>query len=100
MLSESEYAVVFEDDVEFDPSKLNIVIEKLMKNSDIWDIVSFELVHRGTPLVIKELKHRQNLAVYLTEVSHVGAYIINREAAKELLKKVITNKDAYRSLFY
>jgi glycosyl transferase, family 25 len=87
LLSDSEYALIFEDDVEFDPKLLRETVEELVKNNKLWDIASFELSHRGMPLTIKELTHNQKIVIYLAEVSHAGSYIINRKAAKNLLQK-------------
>ena len=72
-----EYAVIFEDDVSFDPTKLRLVIEELIQNNKYWDITSFEISHRGAPLTIKSFPDNQKLVVYLTEISHTGAYILN-----------------------
>lgn len=87
-----EYAVIFEDDVSFDPTKLRLVIEELIQNNKYWDITSFEISHRGTPLTIKSFPDNQKLVVYLTEISHTGAYILNREAAVKLLEKALPIK--------
>ena len=87
-----EYAVVFEDDVNFDPPKLRTVINDLTKNGKEWDISSFEISHSGTPLTIKTFQDGQKLVVYLTEISHTGAYILNRDAAVKLLEKALPIK--------
>ena len=82
----------FEDDVSFDHTKLLSTIEQLIQNHKLWDIVSFNLEHRGTPLSIKNLSNNQRLVVYLTEVTFSGAYLINREAAAKLLKNALPIK--------
>ncbi len=85
--SSFEYAVIFEDDVTFDPIKLRSVIAELSQNSKDWDIVNFETSHRGWPITIKSLQNGQKLVVYLANVSHAGAYMLNRKAATKLLEK-------------
>ncbi len=87
-----EYAVIFEDDVNFDPTKLRFVIEELMKNNTYWDITTFEISHGGAPLTIKSFPDNQKLVVYLFEVAHTGAYILNRKAALRLLEKALPIK--------
>jgi glycosyl transferase family 25 len=82
-----EFAVVFEDDISFDPGRVKLVIGDLIETPSFWDIVSLEQRHNGLPLIIKKLKNDQELVVYLAEVTHSGAYIINRRAAYNLLKK-------------
>jgi glycosyl transferase family 25 len=90
--SNFKFALIFEDDVSFDPNKLKVVIKDLIKNSQLWDLVSFEIFHRGFPLTIKKLENGNNLVLYLTKVTHSGAYMINRKAAKNLLKKALPIK--------
>jgi GR25 family glycosyltransferase involved in LPS biosynthesis len=87
-----EYAVIFEDDVRFDPLKLHSVIAELIKIDQDWDITIFEVNHRGLPLMIKSLTDGQKLVIYLAEVSHTGAYMLNRKAAKKLLEKSLPIK--------
>ncbi|MEO0348073.1 MAG: glycosyltransferase family 25 protein, partial [Pseudomonadota bacterium] len=86
------YAVIFEDDITFDSDMLKTVINELVNYHELWDVTSFELSHRGNPLTIKELSSKHKLSVYLTEVTHTGAYIINRQAAVKLLTKAFPIK--------
>lgn len=87
--SELEFAIIFEDDISFDPQKVRSVIDDLLEVATLWDVVTLEPRHRGSPLTIKKLKNDQKLVVYLAEVTHSGAYIINRKAAENLLKKAL-----------
>ena len=87
--SDSEFALIFEDDVSFDSMKMKQSVDNLLKNKNIWDIGSFEISHHGAPLLIKKLDNTQNLVVYTTEVADSGAYIINRKAAIKLLNKAL-----------
>lgn len=84
-----EFALIFEDDITFDQQKLKPIVQDLTNNNELWDIVNFDIHHRGLPLTIKELSNQQKLVVYLTEVTHTGAYMMNREAAKKLLAKAL-----------
>jgi glycosyl transferase family 25 len=84
--SSYEFAVIFEDDVSFDPRKLSVIIKDLTQKKKKWDIVSFELNHHGHPVSIAELPYDRKLVFYLTNVKHTGAYLINRKAAHKLLK--------------
>lgn len=90
--SDAKYAVIFEDDVEFDPIKLKSTIDELIEVDNLWDVVSFEISHNGFPLVVKKLPNGQDLALYLTEITHAGGYIINKTAAKKLLEKALPLK--------
>lgn len=90
--SNFEFAIIFEDDVSFEPTKLKSTITQLIEDKKLWDINNFETAHGGTPLSIKSFSDGQKLVVYLTEVSHAGAYMINREAAHKLLEKALPIK--------
>lgn len=85
--SNFEFALIFEDDISFDPQKMKIVLEDLVQNSNLWDLTSFEVSSWGMPVTIKTLTNDQKLVAYLTNITHAGAYIINRKAAKNLLAK-------------
>jgi glycosyl transferase family 25 len=91
--SDFEFAMIFEDDVSFDPKNLKIVIDDLVKNKELWDIVSFEIHRNGRiPLTIKKLVNDHHLCVFLTKATHSGAYMINRKGAKNLLEKALPIK--------
>jgi GR25 family glycosyltransferase involved in LPS biosynthesis len=85
--SADEFAVIFEDDIKFDPQELSETIAAVMEKKHLWDIVGFELNHRGFPLTTAVLSNNKKLVVHLTNVKHAGAYIINRRAARLLLQK-------------
>ncbi|MDR3187136.1 MAG: glycosyltransferase family 25 protein [Holosporaceae bacterium] len=85
--SDNEFAVIFEDDAYFDPQELSETIQLLIRKKDLWDVVGFELNHRGHPMKIAPLPKGKFLAAYLTDVKHAGCYLINRSAAHKLLQK-------------
>lgn len=90
--SEYEFALIVEDDVSFNPKKLRTVIDYLTNHQELWDIVSFEIRHRGSPLAVRKIMEDQILAVYLAEITDTGAYLINRRMAKKLLEKAFPIK--------
>lgn len=83
--SDFEFAVIFEDDAAFDPAQLVQAIGQLIQHPAYWDIVNLESFHHGVPLTIRRLEGKNRLVVYLSDVSHTGAYILNRHAAEKLL---------------
>lgn len=85
--SDNEFALVFEDDVKFEPQKLAEVVESAIDHKDIWDILSFESNHYGYPQKVAKLAQDESIVFYMTNVKHAGAYLINRNAAKQLLEK-------------
>jgi glycosyl transferase family 25 len=96
--SKDEFALVFEDDIQFNPTELSAVVQSLISRKHLWDIVGLELSHHGFPLEIAKLELPQNfsadnqcssyysLVIYLTNVKHSGAYLINRKAAQQLME--------------
>jgi GR25 family glycosyltransferase involved in LPS biosynthesis len=83
--SSYQYALVFEDDVQFDVKKLREVLFELMQTPVDWDIVSFEIDNnRGMPLTLRRLKTGDRLVIYLGVALHMGAYLISRKAAASL----------------
>jgi glycosyl transferase family 25 len=90
--SDAEFAIIFEDDVNFNPKVLKETIDELIINKDLWDINTFDIRGNGTPVRIKKFSNGQSLVVYLTRVVNAGAYIINRKAATKLLEKALPIK--------
>jgi len=90
--SNNEFALILEDDVSFDPQELSKVIDFSVKSSHLWDVVNFEISHRGFPLTLKKYDSNHRLSVYLTEITHAGAYLINRSFARKLLEKSLPIK--------
>jgi glycosyl transferase family 25 len=83
--SDNEFAIIFEDDVQFHPAELREIIELAAEKKALWDIVNFETKHSGCPVKITELCNQKCLVFYLTNVTHAGCYLINRRAARKLL---------------
>jgi glycosyl transferase family 25 len=88
MESDNEFAVIFEDDAQFEPQQLANTIASLIEEKLLWDIVGLELNHHGSPVTVKELSCGKRLVAYLTNVKHSGAYMINRNAARLLWQKI------------
>ncbi len=85
--SEYEFALIFEDDVVFNPHELRECVNKAIEKKNLWDILSFEMIHDGLPLKVADLYEDKWISFYLTSVKHSGCYLINRDAAKKLLEK-------------
>ncbi|MDR1236050.1 MAG: glycosyltransferase family 25 protein [Holosporaceae bacterium] len=85
--SDNEFAIIFEDDVEFDPEKLRKIAESAIEKKALWDILNFETKHDGHPVCISKNVCGHSIVFYLTNVTHAGCYLINRRAARELTKK-------------
>ena len=97
--SNFEYALIFEDDVSFNPIRLRSVVDQLLDIPTYWDITAFNM-HAGEnyKLTLKHLQDDQNLCIYPTKFYSSGAYIINRKAARNLLQKsfpILMSLDVY-----
>ena len=87
LLSDCEFALIFEDDAFFDAAKLKSCVESAAKNPELWDIIQLEPHHSGMPVAVNRLGDRA-LCVYLTNVTHSGCYLINRETVRKFLQKL------------
>lgn len=90
--SGNEFALIFEDDVKFDPIKLRETVKFSVENSGLWDILSFESNHHGYPQKIakftsEKFDDTEYLVFYMTNVKHAGAYLVGRQTVKKLLEK-------------
>lgn len=85
--SDNEFALICEDDITFNPQELTDIIKQLVKQKDTWDIVNFETLHNGYPQEIIKLSKNRSLVVYLTNITHAGCYLINRQTAYRLIEK-------------
>lgn len=97
--SSDEFALIFEDDVKFDPKILAETVQSAIQQKHLWDIVSFELNHYGYPQKISRLEADVYLVFYMTNVKHSGAYLINRMAAERLLQRFFPIKMAWDHYF-
>jgi len=99
LASDYEFAIIFEDDISFDPAVVSTTIHELIANRQYWDIANLETHHRGLPVTIKKLDNGLKMVVYLVEVTHAGAYLINRQAAAQLIQRALPIKMALDHYF-
>ena len=84
--SNDEFALICEDDITFEPQKLNDVIHALIQYKTSWDLVTFEVLHNGYPVNIQQIAGYR-VVLYLGNITHSGCYIINRPTAYKLIQK-------------
>ena len=85
--SSHSYALVLEDDVEFEPRKLNTLINLLINNSTDWDLVNIDVNRYGFVKPVKKLSRLFRLVQFRVRVGNTSCYLINRKAALSLLKR-------------
>ncbi len=85
--SDAEFALILEDDVNFNSELLKQTIQEVIQMSNIWDIINFDIRHKGFPVAVRNLNNNQKLVYYLFEVTNAGCYLLNRKAAQTMLAK-------------
>ncbi len=87
LLSKHSYALIFEDDVEFEPKKLKKLIDLLLASSEEWDLVNIDVNRHGFSKPVKQLSQLFRLVKFRARVGNTSCYLINRKAAMALLQK-------------
>lgn len=90
--SSEEYGLICEDDIEFNDNFLNILKESL-KTSHKFDILRLagsedKLKEKGNPIKLFKLERDHYLSLNLTYKPIAACYLINRKAAKSILKNM------------
>lgn len=82
--SDNEYALILEDDANFDPQQLKNVINMLLSISQDWDICTFESGSRKFSTV-KQVDNQYSLVKFRSNSYGLAAYLLNKKAAGQLL---------------
>lgn len=90
--SDYDYALIFEDDVSFNPKVLREVVLSLLAKPASWDLVNFQVGHRGFAVMTRTLPKGHHMAQYLTKITNAGGYLLKRSTAIKLLKKSLPIK--------
>jgi glycosyl transferase family 25 len=86
--SEHSHALIFEDDLILDKSFDEILLNA-MNYSEHFDILRLSSLHNGNPVKLTKILNGFNLCHYLSYCGGAGSYLLNRKAAKVLIKKLI-----------
>ena len=81
------HALILEDDLNIDPSIEKLINESL-KYKNYFDLLILTGIHHGHPVNVFSLNEKFSLACNLTQLNGSGAYLLNRRAAKQILKKL------------
>ena len=85
--SRHSYALIFEDDVEFEPKKLKKLVDLLLASSADWDFVNIDVNRHGFSKPVKQLSRLFKLVKFRTRVANASCYLINRKSALEFVKR-------------
>ncbi|WFU13236.1 glycosyltransferase family 25 protein (plasmid) [Rhizobium sp. CB3090] len=88
LVSECEFALVLEDDLEF-PEDLTELLQAALDAGSAWDILRLSTVNRGRKFSFAKLTEKRSLAIALTREKGSGAYLINRRAAHWFVEKLL-----------
>ncbi|WP_312862903.1 glycosyltransferase family 25 protein [Rhizobium sp. P28RR-XV] len=88
LASNSEFALVLEDDLEF-PDDFAELLDATLQQNEKWDILRLSTVSDGRKFRFSRLTKTRSLAVALTREKGSGAYIINRRAAHWFVEKLV-----------
>lgn len=97
--SNYQFALIFEDDVAFNPATLKSVLRQLRNHSEQWDIVGFNLSHSFPALNLFRVDDRHHVVIYLTHIVNAGAYLINKKAAQHLIRLALLMKQPVDEYF-
>ncbi len=99
--SSSSHALILEDDIDFNPHDLRIIIQDLLTVKNKWDISTLHPYHRGNPITITMLtQSKRNLVSFTPNTTPAAAYLLNRKAAHALLQKALPMKILYDDLLW
>ncbi len=88
--SSYEYALIFEDDVSFNPSVLRDVVEELKGLRRYWNMVMFNTgVNKKHYIKLLKLHSGNDMVLYSQNVMMTGGYLIDRKAAIRYLERAM-----------
>jgi glycosyl transferase family 25 len=70
-----------------------------MKYEERWDLLRLSGLHSGTPIKIFNLINKYDLTCNITRQTGAGAYLVNRKAAKCMVKYLLPMKLPYDHAF-
>jgi len=92
--SSADYALLLEDDADFPPNFVPLLHE-LLRHTSAWDIVKLSSFHSGTPVPLVPLIGPYALAVPLSRHCNSNSVLINRHAARVLLRRLLPMRVPY-----
>ena len=88
LASAETHALIGEDDLTLEPD-FEAVIAAAMQHTECWNILRLTGLSAGKPAVIRQLLGDYKLCIGFGRLKGTGAYLIDRKAAKALVKGLI-----------
>ena len=96
--SESDHALILEDDVSID-DHIVAVVHKAIESSGDWNMLRLSTVNHGRWWPIKTLSNGFSLSICLTREKGAGGYLVDRKAAAQMLKHLLPMRLAWDIAF-
>lgn len=94
----ADFALILEDDVTFQDNIVD-TLDRAAQCSGDWDLLRLTTVNNGRKFAFRHIGEGQDLAIALTREKGAGAYMINREAAKWIVHRLLPMRLAYDIAF-
>lgn len=95
--SEFEYALILEDDATIHPD-LVLILSNAVKYSAHWNMLRLSTVNSGKWIRVREIGN-YSLCVCLTREKGAGGYVVDKIAARQMLKKMLPMRLAWDIAF-
>ena len=98
MNSDADYALILEDDVTLSDDLEPLITAALRFRSD-WNMLRLSTVNHGKWWSLKRLSNQHKLAVCLTREKGAGGYLVDRQAAAQMIKHLLPMRLAWDIAF-
>lgn len=96
--SDADYALILEDDVTLHDELEGLISEALQHRSD-WNMLRLSTVNHGKWWSVRGLTNHSNLAICLTREKGAGGYLVDRQAAAQMIKHLLPMRLAWDIAF-
>lgn len=86
--TESELALICEDDLEFGPDIVSL-LAKALAGPRFWNVLRLSGLSAGRPLTVRRLGQDHRLCINIARIKGSGAYVIDRTAARVFTDRLL-----------
>ena len=96
--SDADYALILEDDVTLNDGLESLITDALRFRAD-WNMLRLSTVNHGKWWSVRGLTKHSNLAICLTREKGAGGYLVDRQAAAQMIKHLLPMRLAWDIAF-
>ena len=85
--TDDEFAIIGEDDIVINQD-LDVVLAKALRYSRFWNVLRLSGLSQGMPIKVRKLIGEYYLSVNLGRLKGAGAYVVDRTAARVLVRRL------------